>query len=48
MATIVLTVINTAPAAGLSKMPCLYKTPAAPVKLNFDEAISIWLLLCHR
>ena len=27
--TIVLTVIKTAPAAGLSRMPCLYNTPAA-------------------
>lgn len=27
--TIVLTVIKTAPAAGLNKIPCLYKTPAA-------------------
>ena len=30
--TIVLTVIKTAPAAGLNKMPCLYKTPAAKGK----------------
>ena len=27
--TTVLTVIKTAPAAGLNKIPCLYKTPAA-------------------